>query len=151
MSESKMGSISLSRAWMSCVGELRRMIIIYRANVWGSQHNVACGKHTNETMIILNSKIVVAGAGGTIFHPSEKKATSPGRLQLAKGKQLYKTLFSSLKWGTGSFHSPQYLKHGWHSVNVYSHFKNILVMVIFFCSCIPLFKAFWNIIQIILP
>lgn len=63
------------------------MTIIYRANVWGSQQNVACGKHTNKTPIILYNKVVVAEAGGTIFHPSEKKATSPDRLQLAKGEK----------------------------------------------------------------
>lgn len=50
------------------------MVIIYQANVRGSQHSVACDKHANEAGSRLYNRTV--GAQRQVFHPPEKKAVS---------------------------------------------------------------------------
>lgn len=72
-----------------------------------------CGGHStvwhvasmpNEAKSILHNKVGVAEAGGTILHPSEEKAASPDRLQLAMGKTTLQDLLLQPK----IFYSPQY-------------------------------------------
>lgn len=79
----------------------KRMIIIYQANVWGSQHNGTCGKLANQVKSTLYNTIVRGGSsggvGGPRFQPSEKTAASLKDYSLPQGKQLHATLLYSLQ------------------------------------------------------
>lgn len=61
------------------------MVIIYQANVWGSQHNEACDKHAKEAKAPYITKLL-GQEERMVFHPLEKKAASSDTLQLAREK-----------------------------------------------------------------
>lgn len=105
----------------------KRMIIIYQANVWGSQHNGTCGKLANQVKSTLYNTIVRGGSSGGVgsgwgapkVSPFREDSSLSERLQLATGKTAPRNTPLQPAVSDMAVSSPRYLKCG---VNVYSHF-----------------------------